>query len=243
MTETLVVEDVHVSYRIYEDRRLGARQFVSRGFRGRGVRVIEAVRGVSFTMHEGDSLGLIGSNGAGKSTLLRAVAGLLPATSGTIRARSLPSFLGVGAVLNRELSGARNIYRGCLALGMTKAGIDERFDDIVEFTGLADAINLPLRSYSSGMRARLQFGIATAIVPDILLIDEALAVGDRRFRKKSAARIEEIRAASGAVVLVSHNLGEIRRSCDRVIWLEKGEVQADGPTEEVLEAYEASQDA
>jgi teichoic acid transport system ATP-binding protein len=242
MTEALVVEDVHVTYRIYEDRRMGARQFVAGGFRGRGVRSIEAVQGVSFTAHEGDAIGMVGSNGAGKSTLLRAVAGLLPATSGRIRARSLPSFLGVGAALKKELSGARNIHRGCLALGLSKAEIDERFDDIVDFTGLRASIDLPLRSYSSGMRARLQFAIATAITPDILLIDEALAVGDRKFRKKSAQRIEEIRSASGVVILVSHSLGEIERSCDRVIWMEHGKVQADGPTPEVLDAYKAAQD-
>jgi len=242
MTRALVVEDVHVTYKVYGDRGIGAREVFARGFKGRDVRQIHAVRGVSFEAHEGESIGLVGSNGAGKSTLMRAIAGLLPVNSGRIRAKSMPSFLGVGAVLKRDLSGARNIYRGCLALGLRKSEIDERFDEIVEFTELRDAIDLPLRSYSSGMRARLAFGIATAISPEILLIDEALAVGDRRFKRKSAERIDEIRAASGVVIVVSHSLSEIARACDRVIWLEQGVVQADGPTEEVLEAYKASQD-
>lgn len=242
MARALIVEDVHVSYKVYGDRGVGAREMFARGMKGRDVRRIHAVNGVSFSAEDGEAIGLVGSNGAGKSTLMRAIAGLLPANSGRIRAKSIPSFLGVGAALNRELSGARNIYRGCLALGLTKAEIDERFDDIVEFTGLRDSIDLPLRSYSSGMRARLQFGIATAVTPEILLIDEALAVGDRRFKRKSAQRIDEIRDASGVVILVSHSLDEIARSCDRVIWLEKGVVQADGPTLEVVEAYKASQD-
>lgn len=242
MAQALVVDDVHVSYKVYGDRGMGARELFARGFKGREVRKVHAVRGVSFAAQDGDSIGFVGSNGAGKSTLMRAIAGLLPVNSGRIRAKSVPSFLGVGAVLNRELSGARNIYRGCLALGLSKGEIDERFDEIVEFTELRDSIDLPLRSYSSGMRARLQFAIATAISPEILLIDEALAVGDRRFKRKSAQRIDEIRAASGVVIVVSHSLGEISRTCDRVIWMEKGVVQADGPTEEVLELYRASQD-
>jgi teichoic acid transport system ATP-binding protein len=243
MPATLVVEDVHVSYRVYEDRRMGLKQYVANGFRGRGVRVIDAVRGVSFTVEEGESLGIVGPNGAGKTTLLTAVAGLLPVNSGRIRARRLPSFLGVRPVLKPTLSGARNVYLGCLALGMSKAEIDERFDEIVEFTELQDSIDLPLRAYSSGMRARLQFAIATAVTPDILLIDEALAVGDRAFRRKSAERIDEIRAASGAVILVSHSISEIEKSCNRVIWIDQGKMQADGPPGEVLRAYEASQDA
>lgn len=243
MSKALVVDDVHVSYRVYEDRRMGLKQYVANGFRGRDVRVIDAVRGISFTVEEGESLGIVGPNGAGKTTLLTAMAGLLPVNSGRIRARSLPSFLGVRPVLKPTLSGARNIYLGCLALGMSKADIDERFDKIVDFTGLWDSIDLPLRAYSSGMRARLQFGIATAVTPDILLIDEALAVGDRKFRRKSSERIDEIRSTSGVVVLVSHSLPEIERSCDRVIWIEAGKVQADGPTNEVLPAYEAFQDA
>lgn len=242
MSLAVVVEDVHVSYRVYEDRRMGLKEYVAKGFRGRDVRVIDAVRGISFTVHDSESLGIIGPNGAGKTTLLRAVAGLLPVDSGRIRARSVPSFLGIGSALKPTLSGARNIYIGCLALGMPKSDIDERFDDIVNFTGLWDSIDLPMRAYSSGMRARLQFAIATALTPEILLIDEALAVGDRGFRRKSAQRIEEIRAASGAVILVSHSLSEIEKSCDRVIWIEDGKVQADGPRSDVLPAYEAVQD-
>jgi teichoic acid transport system ATP-binding protein len=243
MSVVLVVEDVHVSYRVYQERRMGLKQYVANGFRGRDVRVIDAVRGVSFTMREGESLGIVGPNGAGKTTLLTAIAGLLPVNSGRIRARSTPSFLGVRPALKNTLSGARNIYLGCLALGMPKTEIDERFDDIVDFTGLRDSIDLPLKAYSSGMRARLQFAIATSVTPDILLVDEALAVGDRAFRRKSNERIEEIRAASGAVVLVSHTLSEIEKSCDRVVWIDEGKVQADGSAGEVLRAYEAAQDA
>jgi teichoic acid transport system ATP-binding protein len=215
---------------------------VTSGFKSRGARRIHAVKGVSLTVHDGEAVGLIGSNGAGKSTLLQAAAGLLPVESGTIRAKSVPSFLGVGAALNKSLSGRRNIYLGCLALGMKKTTVDELYDDIVAFTGIGHAIDLPMKTYSSGMKARLQFAIATSMTPDILLIDEALAVGDRKFKRKSLKRIDDIRAASGTVVLVTHSLGEIARSCDRVVWLEQGEIRGDGPTDEILPEYQRFQD-
>jgi ABC-type polysaccharide/polyol phosphate transport system ATPase subunit len=118
--------------------------------------------------------------------------------------------------------------------------VEARLDDVVEFTDLGPSIDLPMETYSSGMRARLHFAIATALTPEILLVDEALAVGDRAFREKSAQRLEEHRSAAGTVLLVSHNLSEIRRSCDRVVWLEQGRIVLDGPTDEVLGAYEAS---
>jgi len=201
---------------------------------------IHALRGVTFDVHVGESVGVVGPNGSGKTTMLQATTGLLPVSAGEIRVRSVPAFLGVQAVLRNQLTGRRNIEIGLLAQGLDWAAVEDLLPSVVEFTGLGDAIDMRMETYSSGMRARLHFAVATATSPEILLIDEALAVGDRAFREKSAQRLDEHRANAGTVLLVSHNLAEIRRSCERVIWLQAGLVMADGPTDEVLVAYEAS---
>ena len=234
---SLVVEDVHVTYRVYEQRRTDLRAVFANGLKPRSYRAIEAVRGVSFKTNIGEGVGLIGPNGSGKSTLLRSIAGMLPPTKGSVSAISRPMLLGVGAALHRSLSGRRNIMLGCLALGMTKDEVLEREASIIEFSGLEDFIDLPMNTYSSGMRARLHFSIATAVTPEILLIDEALAVGDKEFKRRSRRRIRQIRDNAGTVVLVSHNLNEIQSTCERTIWLERGEVVMEGSTEEVIAAY------
>ncbi|MEO1064269.1 MAG: ATP-binding cassette domain-containing protein, partial [Actinomycetota bacterium] len=231
------VRDLHVVYRVFEDARPGFKQLFARGRVTRESRRIHAVRGVSFDVAEGESLGLVGSNGSGKSTLLGALTGLLPVESGSVRVRSRPTLLGVNAALRPALSGRRNIIIGGLAMGLSRREIDRRVEEIVEFAGLEEFIDLPLRTYSSGMRARLTFSIATAQTPDILLIDEALAVGDAEFRARSAERIAKIRAEAGTVILVSHDLAEIERSCDRALWLERGEVELIGEPDQVLAAY------
>ena len=160
---------------------------------------MHAVRGVSFVLREGDTLGLIGSNGSGKSTLLSALTGLLPLEQGRIHVRSRPTLLGVGAVLRPALSGRRNIVLGLLAVGLNAREAHERVDDVIDFSGIRESIDLPMKTYSSGMRARLTFAIATAVTPDILLIDEALAVGDEQFRKRSRERIDDVLAGAGAL--------------------------------------------
>ncbi len=237
------LDEVHVVYRVYEQRHMRFRDVASEGFRSRRFREIHAVRGVSLDVHAGEVVGVIGPNGAGKSTLLSAVSGLLPVTRGAVYARSQPSFLGVGAALNKKLSGRQNVFIGGLALGLSSREIRERFDDIVRYAGLRRFIDMPLKTYSSGMRARLQFAIATAVIPEILLIDEALAVGDRKFKRRSARKIDQIRADAGTVLLVSHSLDEIARSCTRALWLESGVVRMDGPPGEVIAAYTAAEDA
>jgi teichoic acid transport system ATP-binding protein len=233
---TIRVTDLVLDYEIFEDRRAALRQrFVTK--QGPGRSLVHALRGVSFDAYEGDTIGVVGSNGSGKSTMLAAVAGLLPPTSGEILVAEEPKLLGVGATLIPAATGYRNIRLGCMALGMTSDEIGERIDGIVEFTGLGEAINRPLRTYSSGMRARLHFAIATSVRPRILLIDEALAVGDKAFRAKSAARIQEIVSSAGTLMLVSHSLEEVRRLCHRVLWIEQGRCRADGPADEVLDLY------
>jgi len=235
-TLTIRVTDLVLDYEIYEDRRAALRQrLVTKTGSGRSF--VNALKGVSFDAAEGDSIGVIGSNGSGKSTLLAAVAGLLPPTSGEILVAEEPKLLGVGATLMPAVTGYRNIRLGCMALGMVAGEVDEQIQSIVEFTDLGEAIYRPLRTYSSGMRARLHFAIATSVQPRILLIDEALSVGDKAFRAKSAARIEEIVSKAGTLMLVSHSMDEIERMCDRVLWIEQGELVADGPTDDVLAEY------
>jgi teichoic acid transport system ATP-binding protein len=206
-----------------------------------GVRRVHAVKKVSFVAYKGEAVGLIGTNGSGKSTLLKAIAGLLPVENGKIYTNGQPSLLGVNAALMNDLTGERNVYLGGLAMGMSREQVKERYQDIVDFSGIndkGDFISLPMRTYSSGMGARLRFSIAAAKDHDVLLIDEALATGDRAFQRRSEERIRELREQAGTVFLVSHNNNSIRDTCERVLWLERGVLRMDGPTEEVLTAYE-----
>ncbi|MEU8932552.1 ABC transporter ATP-binding protein [Streptomyces sp. NPDC048409] len=207
-----------------------------------GVRKVHAVKDVSFVAYKGEAIGLIGTNGSGKSTLLKAVAGLLPVENGAIYTDGQPSLLGVNAALMGDLTGEKNVYLGGLAMGMSREEIKERYQEIVDFSGInekGDFITLPMRTYSSGMGARLRFSIAAAKDHDVLLIDEALATGDAAFRKRSEERIRELRKHAGTVFLVSHNNKSIRDTCERVLWLERGVLRMDGPTEDVLTEYEA----
>lgn len=234
------VAHAEIRYRVFQDQFFSAREMISRGFRGRQSIEIHAVKDVSFEVHKGEALGIIGSNGSGKSSLLRAIAGLQSLSSGLIEVRGQTGLLGVGAALKPGLSGRRNVILGGLAMGLSRAEIEAEMDSVIEFAGIGEAMKRPMNTYSSGMQARLAFSIATLRVPDILLIDEALAVGDKEFRAKSLARIEEIRAEAGTVIMVSHSLKEITDSCTRAIWLEKGDLRMEGTAEAVVEAYEAN---
>ncbi|MFC7310504.1 ABC transporter ATP-binding protein [Streptomyces monticola] len=245
-TPTVIADGVHIVYRVTgassgKGSATAALSRIMRRGENPGVREVHAVKGVSFTAYKGEAIGLIGTNGSGKSTLLRAVAGLLPCEQGRIYTDGQPSLMGVNAALMDDLTGERNVTLGCLAMGMSREQTRERFDDIVDFSGInekGDFVTLPMRTYSSGMRARLRFSIGAAKDHDVLLIDEALATGDRAFQKRSEDRIRALRAQAGTVFLVSHNNKSIRDTCDRVLWLERGELRMDGPTEQVLEAYE-----
>ena len=234
---SVVVDDLHVTYRVYEDVRPTLRKLVARGFRPRPHTDIHALRGISFTASAGEAIGVIGRNGSGKSTLMSSLAGLLPAASGAVYAASQPVLLAVGAALQAELSGRRNIIIGASALGIARSRIVEQMDEIIEFTGLRDSIDRPLKTYSSGMAARLQFGIASAVRPDILLIDEALATGDAEFSRRSKRRIQEVVEEAGTVFIVSHSDETIASMTQRVIWIDGGRIQFDGPTDEGLRRY------
>jgi teichoic acid transport system ATP-binding protein len=243
---TVIVDELHIVYRVNGGPRgkgsatAALNRIVGRK-RAPGMTEVHAVCGVSFTAYRGEAIGLIGSNGSGKSTLLKAVAGLLPPERGKVYTDGQPSLLGVNAALMNDLTGERNVILGGLAMGMSREDIRERYQGIVEFSGINERknfISLPMRTYSSGMAARLRFSIAAAKDHDVLMIDEALATGDRKFQKRSEARIRELRKEAGTVFLVSHNNKSIRDTCDRVLWLEEGVLKMDGPTDEVIKAYE-----
>lgn len=235
----ILIEDVHVRYRVLEDQNLQLAELLRRGFRSRRGTDVHALRGVDVTIDVGESVGLLGPNGSGKSTLLRCIAGVQPMVAGRVLVRGKAQLLAVNAALDPRLSGRRNIYLGGLAMGLSRTEVESCLADVIEFAELADAIDRPMRTYSSGMKARLTFSIATMSEPRILLIDEALAVGDRKFRRKSLKRIRSMQDNAGTVVMVTHNLNEIRSTCSRAIWLSQGSVVMDGPADEVIEAYES----
>jgi teichoic acid transport system ATP-binding protein len=243
---TVVVDDVHLTYRIVRQPQQGSTVAALRRTllreKAPGQRSIHAVRGVSFTAYRGEAIGLIGPNGAGKSTLLRAIAGLMAPSEGTVWTRGQASLLGVAAAMMNGMSGDQNILLGCLAIGMTPDEIINEYDSICEFADIGEFVHLPMNTYSSGMGARLRFAIAAARVPDIVLIDEALATGDVEFRRRSERRIEELREEAGTVFLVSHGLSIIRETCNRAIWLEKGKIIMDGDSDAVVDAYQKRHD-
>jgi len=242
----VVVDDLHVVYRVYgggADKGTAASALLRmiRRQRRPSIREVHAIRGISFVAYRGDAVGVIGRNGSGKSTLLRAIAGLLPAERGAVYTDGHGALLGVNAALLDDLTGEKNVVLGCLAMGMSRQEVKERYPEIVEFSGIGDFISLPMRIYSSGMGSRLRFAIASAKNHDILLVDEALATGDAEFRVKSHRRIDELRKEAGTVFLVAHNLSEIEETCNRVIWLEKGKIVRAG--EDVLGIIDAYLDA
>ena len=244
--QTVVVDDVHLTYRIVGKGQPGGAPAALRRMLLReeapGQRTVEAVRGVSFTTHRGEAVGLIGPNGSGKSTLLRAIAGLMAPSRGVVWTRGQAALLGVSAAMMGAMSGDQNIMLGCLAIGMTPAEIAREYDAICDFAGIGEFVHLPMNTYSSGMGARLRFAIAAARAPDILLIDEALATGDAEFRRRSEQRILELREQAGTVFLVSHGLGIIRETCTRAIWLERGKIIMDGDADSVVDAYQNRHD-
>lgn len=198
---------------------------------------VNALNEISLVVERGESVGIIGRNGSGKSTMMKLISGQERPTSGAVYASSTPIMLGVNAALVPDLAGDQNVILGCLAMGMERSVIDEKFDSIVELSGLEKSIHLPMKSYSSGMGSRLRFAIAAAVDPEILLVDEALNTGDAQFVDRSRKRMDELRRNAGCVFLVSHSLPTIEDMCTRVLWLDNGDLIMDSSPTETTDAY------
>jgi lipopolysaccharide transport system ATP-binding protein len=203
--------------------------------------VLWALRDVSFSVPEGEVLGIIGRNGAGKSTLLKILSKITYPTSGRVRTRGrVAALLEVGAGFHEELTGRENIFLNGSVMGMKKKEVDGKLEAIVEFSGMQRFIDTPIKRYSSGMRSRLGFAVAAHLDPDVLIVDEVLAVGDAAFQKKCINAMHELRGGGRTVLFVSHNMAAVENLCSRGIWISQGEIERDGPVREVIEAYMAS---
>ncbi len=199
----------------------------------------KALDDVSFTVNKGDRVGVLGLNGAGKSTLMKVIAGVFEPTSGRVSKEGvIAPMIELGAGFDNQYTGAENIYLYGAVLGHSRKYMEQRFEEIVEFSELKEFIDVPLKNYSSGMRARLGFSIATMVKPDILILDEVLSVGDAKFKKKSEEKLKSMMDENTTVIFVSHNLGQVRRICNKAMILEKGRMIAYGDIEEVAAKYE-----
>ncbi len=231
------VEDVWKYFRLYHDKNQYLKTTLLQGRRAR-YEEFWALKGVSFDIPHGSTFGIIGSNGSGKSTLLKCLAGILTPDKGSITSDGrVVALLELGAGFHPDLSGRENIYLNGAILGMTNAEITRRLDDIVDFSGLGQFIDTPVKNYSSGMTVRLGFAVATSVDPEILIIDEVLAVGDASFQQRCFERIESFRQDGRTIILVSHGLAHVTQLCDQVAWIEKGELKAVGPSLEVVSDY------
>jgi hypothetical protein len=202
-----------------------------------------ALKDISFKIKKGDRVGIVGLNGAGKSTLLKVISGVLKPTEGKVKiSGSIAPLLELGAGFNKQYTGVENIYLYGAMLGHSKAFINEKFDEIVKFSELGDFINVPVKNYSSGMKSRLGFAIATIVEPDILILDEVLSVGDAKFRKKSTNKIKSMIENDVTVLFVSHSIEQVLELCNKAILLEKGHLVAYGNSEEIAELYQKKLD-
>ena len=238
--EVLRVDDVGMRFNLMEKKVDNLKEYFIK-FLKNEIRYQEfwALKNISFKVNEGDRLGILGLNGAGKSTLLKIIAGVLKASEGelSVKGKIVP-LLELGAGFDAQYTGVENIYLYGAVLGYPKEFINEKFNEIVEFSELGDFINVPVKNYSSGMKARLGFSIATIMDPEILILDEVLSVGDAKFRKKSEKRILDMFNKGVTVLFVSHSIEQVRRICSRAIILDKGKLMADGPVEEICNLYE-----
>ncbi|HEU4699277.1 MAG TPA: ABC transporter ATP-binding protein [Gemmatimonadales bacterium] len=228
----------------YEHRTTSLREAFIRVVLRRPVHVRRAhfmLEGLDLEIARGESVALLGANGSGKSTALRLIAGIYAPTEGTVTTRGrLAAVIELGVGFNPELTGAENIHLYAAVMGLSRREIAERFDAIVAFAEVGDFIDEPVKYFSSGMQARLAFAIAVAVEPDILLLDEVLAVGDQRFRERCHARLRAHLAGGGTIVLVTHDLDSVRDFCRRGVWIDRGRVRLDGPIDEVVAAYRAA---
>ncbi len=234
-------ESISVRYLMTHDRVKSIKEYVVQFLKGQlQYEEFWALRNVSFEVRKGEVLGIIGHNGAGKSTLLKVISGILKPTEGSVRVNgAVVPMLELGSGFDFDLTGRENIFLNGAILGYSETFLKEKYEEILAFSELGQFIDVPLRNYSSGMVMRLAFSIATVVVPDILIVDEILAVGDADFQEKSKKRMMELMGGGTTVLFVSHSLGQIREMCDHVLWLDHGQVKQYGDTREVCDAYEA----
>ena len=234
------VENVSMHFRMANDRVTSIKEYLIRLMK-RNLDFSEfiALQNVSFNVQKGEVLGLIGHNGAGKSTILKVISGILKPTAGHVRLRAnVVPMLELGSGFDLEMTGRENIFLNGAILGYSEEFLNEKYQQIIDFSEIGQFIDMPLRNYSSGMVARLAFSIATVVEPEILIVDEVLSVGDAAFQEKSKNRMMELMGGGTTVIFVSHSLPQIREMCDRVVWLDHGQVKMFGDTQLVCDAYE-----
>ncbi len=233
------IENLSINYKTNFDKNRTARNMLlrSRSY-SREKKVIRALENIDLKVNHGTVLGIVGHNGAGKSTLLRCMAGILRPTSGRVEIHGrISTMLALGLGFNAALSGRQNVMLGGLASGMTKKQISEKFEEIADFADLGDFIDMPIRTYSSGMGSRLAFSVAVHMDPDILLIDEALSAGDANFKVKASKKMHELMSSARTMVVVSHALGTIEEICNDAIWLDHGHLMSRGKPKDVIREY------
>lgn len=238
----ITVKNVSIRYLMIYDRVKSIKEYIVQKIKGK-VKYEEfwALKNIDFQVEKGEVVGIIGHNGAGKSTLLKIISGILKPTEGSVSVQGvIVPMLELGSGFDQDLTGRENIFLNGAILGYSEEFLKQKYDEIVEFSELGKFIEIPLRNYSSGMIVRLAFSIATVVNPDILIVDEILAVGDADFQAKSKARMMELMGGGTTVLFVSHTLDQIREMCDKVLWIEHGQMQAFGETEEICNKYEQS---
>lgn len=238
--EVLKLENVSIRYMTGDFKDIGLKEYVVRRLK-RNYHVSEfwADRNISFSLEQGDMLGIIGTNGAGKSTLLKAISGIMEPTEGTVeRQGNIAALLELASGFDGDLTVRENTYLRGAMLGYTRKFMDKMYDQIIEFSGLGEFQDRQFKHLSSGMKSRLAFSIASLVDPDILILDEVLSVGDGAFKKKSEAKMREIIAGGATTILVSHSLAQVREMCNKVLWLDKGRQIAFGETKEICDRYQ-----
>lgn len=234
------LEDVSVKYRLIKERPKTFQEYVISYLKGKRyeAETLWALRNISLEIRKGESLGIIGHNGAGKSTLLKVIAGVIKPIEGRVNVQGkIAPLIELGAGFDHELTGKENVFLNASILGFSREEIERKFDSIVEFSEIRDFINTPLKNYSSGMVARLGFSIATEVDPEILIIDEVLAVGDAHFKRKSKERILEFRKRGVTIIFVSHSMEDVKTLCNKVLWLDHGIIKMIGKPEVVTAEY------
>lgn len=234
------ITNLTMEYRIQRENIKSIKEYIVNLLQGKvNYNYFKAVNDISFTIEKGEVCGIIGNNGAGKSTLLKIISGVIPPTSGSIKINGkIAPLLELGAGFDNDLTARENIYLNGAVLGYNKKFLDEKYDEIVEFSELKDFMDQQVRTFSTGMMMRLAFSIATLVEPEILIVDEILSVGDAHFSNKSINKMKNMMSGGTTVLMVSHSLKQIKELCNRVIWIEKGKIKMDGNPVEVCEQYE-----